>query len=155
MKVKFKKLSEQATIPFRAHPTDAGFDLVATNVTHEINECGQLILVYHTDIAMELPNGYVGLLFPRSSICNKSVTLTNCVGVIDSSYRGEIMAKMRSTTDVVPAIYKPGDKFAQIVIIKLPDDIEVEETETLSESDRGEGGYGSTDNAAHKEEVVE
>lgn len=145
MELKFKKLSENAVIPSYAHEGDAGLDLTCTNITTEINECGQLILVYHTDIAVEIPNGYVGFLVPRSSIARKSLTLTNSIGTIDAGYRGEIMAKMKATTDVVPAIYKQSDKFAQLVIVPYMH-CDIVEAEELSASDRGENGYGSTDN---------
>lgn len=84
MEIKFKKLDPRAVAPVRAHKTDAGFDLTATRVTTEINECGQLILVYHTDLALEIPEGYMGLLTPRSSIYKKSLVLTNCAGVVDA-----------------------------------------------------------------------
>lgn len=143
MTLKVKRLSEKAVLPVRAHNGDAGYDLTATRITTEINECGQLTLVYHTDIAIELPEGYFAVLVPRSSIANKSLMLTNCIGVIDNGYRGEIMGKFRSTTDVVPAVYKEGERFAQLII--LPSiTFDVEEAETLTETDRGEGGYGST-----------
>lgn len=144
MEIKFKKLDQRAVAPTRAHDTDAGFDLVVTDITTEINECGQLILVYHTGLAIEIPEGYFGLLVPRSSIYKKSLTLTNSAGVIDSGYRGEVMGKFRSTTDVVPAVYKPGEKFAQLLILPCPEATFTEAFE-LSDSDRGEGGYGSTD----------
>lgn len=84
MELKIKRLSEEAILPIRAHEGDAGIDLTCTRITQEINDCGQLILVYHTDLAMEIPEGHVGLLFPRSSIASKSLTLCNSVGVIDS-----------------------------------------------------------------------
>ena len=84
MEIKFKKLDPRAVAPVRGHESDAGFDLVATRITTEINECGQLILVYHTDIAVEIPEGFFGLLTPRSSISKKSLALTNSVGVIDA-----------------------------------------------------------------------
>ena len=144
MEIKFKKFSENASLPVKAHESDAGLDLTVTNITTELNECGQLLLVYHTSLAMELPTGYVGLLFPRSSISKKSLTLTNSVGVIDCDYRGEITAKMKATTDVVPAIYKIGDKFLQLVVMPIPE-VTVIESEELSKTDRGEGGYGSSD----------
>lgn len=147
MELKIKRLTEDAILPIRAHKGDAGIDLTCTTITQEINECGQLIIVYHTGLAMEIPEGYVGLLFPRSSIANKSLSLTNSVGVIDSGYRGEVMAKMRSTTDVVPAIYKPGERFAQLVIVPIPE-VEITEVAELSETDRGEDGFGSTENTA-------
>lgn len=144
MTLKIKRLSDKAVFPIRAHQTDAGIDLTCTNITQEINEAGQLTLVYHTDLAIEIPEGYVGLVFQRSSVANKSITLCNAVGVIDSGYRGEIMGKFRSTTDVVPAIYKPGDRFAQLVIVPYLA-VELEEVTELSETERGEGGFGSTD----------
>ena len=71
--------------------------------------------------------------------------LTNSLGTIDAGYRGEIMAKMKATTDVVPAVYKEGDRFAQLLILPVPE-VQFEEAEELSVSDRGEGGYGSTGN---------
>ena len=144
MDIKFKKLDPRAVAPVRAHSTDAGVDLTATRITTEINECGQLILVYHTDLAVEIPEGYCGILTPRSSVFKKSLTLTNSIGVIDAGYRGEIMAKFRSTTDVVPAVYKEGERFAQLLIIPIAD-VTFTEAFELSDSDRGEGGYGSSD----------
>ena len=144
MTLKIKRLDDNAVLPIRAHKTDAGIDLTCLTITQEINECGQLILVYHSGIAVDIPEGYVGLLFPRSSVAKKSLSLTNSVGVIDSGYHGEVMAKFKSTTDVVPAIYKPGERFAQLVFVKLPE-IEIEEVAELGESDRGDGGYGSSD----------
>ena len=146
MKLKIKKLSDKAIMPIRAHNSDAGLDLTTTSITSEINECGQFILVYHSDIAVEIPDGYVGLLFPRSSIAKKSIQFTNAVGVIDSGYRGEIMAKVRNTSgDSIPAVYKVGEKFAQLVIVPYVSDITISEVSELQESDRGTGGYGSSD----------
>ena len=144
MEIKFKKLDPRAVAPVRAHESDAGYDLVATSITTEINECGQLILVYHTGLALEIPEGYFGLLVPRSSIFKKSLALTNSVGVIDAGYRGEVMAKYKTTTDVVPAVYREGDKFAQLLILPIADTAFTEALE-LSATDRGDGGYGSTD----------
>lgn len=145
MELKIKRLSDRAIMPIRAHKSDAGIDLTATNISTEVNESGQILLVYHTDIAVEIPEGYVGLLFPRSSISKKSMRLTNAVGVIDSGYRGEIMAKYQIVTDAMPSIYKEGERFAQLVIVPIPS-IEITEVSELSESDRGENGYGSTGN---------
>lgn len=147
MEIKFKKLDPRAVAPVRAHESDAGYDLVATRITTEINECGQLILVYHTDLAVEIPEGYFGMLTPRSSIFKKSLALTNSIGVIDSGYRGEVMAKFKTTTDVVPAVYREGDKFAQLLILPVAD-VTFTETLELSDSDRGAEGYGSTGDAS-------
>jgi dUTP pyrophosphatase len=143
MEIKFKKLDPRAVAPVRAHKEDAGIDLTATRITTELNECGQLILVYHTDIAFEIPSGFFGLVVPRSSIFKKSLTLVNAPGVVDSNYRGEVTCKFRTTTDVVPAVFKEGERFAQMLILPVPE-VEFTEIETLSETDRGQNGYGST-----------
>ena len=151
MEIKFKKLDPRAVAPVRAHSTDAGFDLTATRITTELNECGQLILVYHTDLAFEIPDGYMGIVVPRSSIFKKSIALTNCAGVIDSGYRGEVMGKFRTTTDVVPAVFKEGERFAQLLILPVLD-VQMMASDTLSESERGENGYGSTGSAPLEEQ---
>lgn len=143
MVIRFKRLSDKAVAPVKAHATDAGFDLTCIGAEPEISECGQVNLVYHTGIAVEIPEGYFGALVPRSSISKKSIALTNCMGVIDAGYRGEILAKFRPTTDVIPAVYKEGERFAQLLILPVPE-VTFEESETLSETDRGENGYGST-----------
>lgn len=146
MEIKFKRLSDNAVLPSKAHPTDAGLDLTCTNITSEVNECGQFVLVYHIGIAVEIPVGYVGLIFQRSSVYKKSLTLTNAVGVVDSGYRGEILLKFKNTSgDSIPAVYNIGDRIAQLIIMPYPE-IEPVFVEDLSESERGEGGYGSSDN---------
>ena len=170
MELKFKKLDytikvsedkeetfkSEGVIPNKAHRTDAGFDLTATRLTQEMDKSGKLVLVYHTDIAVEIPEGYVGLMFMRSSVAATSLVMTNCVGVIDAGYRGEIMGKFKITTDTLPTVYQPGDKFAQLVIVPCPmfEAVEVE-TEELAESDRGDNGYGSTDKASKPEVASE
>lgn len=153
MELKFKRLSDKAIMPIRAHKSDAGLDLTCTSIEPMRNACNQLLLEYHTDLAVEIPEGYVGLLFPRSSVCNTSLIQSNCVGVIDSGYRGEIKVVFRNTTDVIPAVYKEGERFCQLVIVKLAD-IDIVEAAELSESDRGTNGYGSTgDNNIDSEEL--
>ena len=144
MDVKFKKLHDDAKIPSYAHDTDAGLDLTAVSFTQEFDKSNKLVLVYHTGLAVEIPEGYVGLIFMRSSISDKSISLTNAVAVIDSGYRGELLLKYKITTDSLPTIYQPGEKTGQLIIIPYPkiNPIEVEE---LSSSDRNEGGFGSTD----------
>lgn len=143
MKLKVKKLDEKAVLPIKAHVADAGMDLTAIKITTELSEDNRLVIVYHTGLAIEIPEGHVGLIFPRSSIYRKSLTLTNCVGVIDSNYRGEILAKFKVNTDVVPAIYREGERIMQMIIMPYPA-VEIEEVEELTESDRGENGFGST-----------
>ena len=144
MDVKFKKLHEDAKIPSYAHDTDAGLDLTAVSFTQEFDKSNKLVLVYHTGLAVEIPEGYVGLIFMRSSVSNKSISLTNAVAVIDSGYRGELLLKYKITTDSLPTIYQPGEKIGQLVIIPYPK-INPIEAEELSSSDRNEGGFGSTD----------
>lgn len=139
VKIKFKKLNKRAEIPFYAKDGDAGMDLVATTLVRTSK-----FFEYGTDLAMEIPKGYVGLLFPRSSISKTDHFLRNSVGVIDSGYRGEIKLRMS-----IPALgeteYVIGDKVGQLILMKLPW-VEIEETEELSDTDRGEGGFGSTGN---------
>ena len=138
MKVKIKRLDKSAVIPKYAKDGDAGLDLTAT--AYKVNEKGQYI--YTSDLALEIPDGYVGLLFPRSSICKKDLEMTNSVGVIDSNYRGPIMSVFNPTCED-PEIYELGERFAQLIITPYPK-IEFEEVEELSETNRGTGGYGST-----------
>jgi len=154
MKVKIKKLNQNAVIPQYAKAGDAGLDLVATSIKSDEN--GNI--VYGTGLAIEIPQGYVGLIFPRSSISKYTLALSNAVGVIDSGYRGEITAKFKPTslftlgyyTDklqcVLPVeqqLYKVGDRIAQLIILPYPQ-IEFEEVTELSGTERGDGGYGST-----------
>lgn len=138
MKVKIKRLDKSVVIPKYAKDGDAGLDLTAT--AYKVNEKGQY--VYTSDLALEIPDGYVGLLFPRSSICKKDLEMTNSVGVIDSNYRGPIKSVFNPTCED-PEIYELGERFAQLIIIPYPK-IEFEEVEELSETNRGSGGYGST-----------
>ena len=160
MKVKIKKLSPDAVIPVKAHTTDAGFDLTA--ISRAVDRHGNI--VYGTGLAFEIPQGFVGLVFPRSSISKVDMSLSNAVGVIDSGYRGEVTAKFKPSwqfdlsalpfnagdVDITSIdddsgcnIYRIGDRIAQLIIIPYPE-VEFTETETLTTTDRGTGGYGST-----------
>lgn len=143
MEIKVKKLVPEAVVPTRAHASDAGFDLVA--VSRVID--GDGAIVYGTGLAFEIPEGYVGLVFPRSSVAKKDLVLSNCVGVIDAGYRGEVMAKFKMIDPLVGHEvyywYEKGDRICQIVFVKLPE-VELVESDELSDSDRGTGGYGST-----------
>lgn len=141
MKVKFKKLHNNAVIPKYAKNGDAGLDLTALDVIHNINED---VLEYTTGLCIEIPKGYVGLIFPRSSIWEKDLILTNSVGVIDSGYRGEIKFKFKKNLPLYDSsIYRSGDRVGQLLILPYPQ-IELEEATELSDSERGTGGYGST-----------
>ena len=137
MKVKVKKLVENAVIPHYAKEGDAGLDLTATSVEVKGDK-----VTYSCGLAIEIPKGYVGLLFPRSSNSKKDLLLTNSVGVIDSGYRGEITAVFKKI-EYLAKVYKVGERFAQLVILPYPE-IELEEAEELSVTKRGTGGYGST-----------
>lgn len=138
MKVKLKKLHEKAVIPSYALEGDAGLDLTAVRMEFDAFDN----VVYYTGIAIEIPKGYVGLIYPRSSVYNKDLILSNSVGVIDSGYRGEISVKFKIIDDF-PQVYETGNRIAQLIIIPYPS-IEFEEVEELSESERGLDGYGST-----------
>jgi dUTP pyrophosphatase len=140
MKVKIKRLHKDAVIPSYAKHGDAGLDLVATSIISFDKEQ----VTYGTGIAIEIPEGFVGLIFPRSSIRKYEQYLSNSVGVIDSGYRGEIQATFNSRyyADVK---YKVGDKIAQLLILPYPS-VEFEETDELSSTERGEGGFGSSGN---------
>lgn len=151
MEIRFKKLDPRAVAPVRANRTDAGFDLTATRITTELNECGQIILVYHTDLAFEIPEGYYAQLMTRSSIYKKSLRLTTSSSIIDAGYRGEVIAKFVATTDVVPSMYKEGERFCQIVILPVPD-VTFVESDELSEGDRGNNGFGSSDKKMNTEQ---
>lgn len=138
MNVKIKKLSPNAVIPVYAKAGDAGLDLVA--IREEWNDENTMV-TYDTGLAIEIPEGHVGLLFPRSSVSKTELTLANSVGVIDSGYRGPIMFKFRYLDEGM--VYDVGDKIGQILIVPYPQ-ITFEEVDELSSTDRGEGGFGST-----------
>lgn len=168
MKVKIKKLHPDAVIPAYAKTGDAGMDLTATSVS--VDEYGNI--VYGTGLAFEIPEGYVGLVFPRSSIFKKGIILSNSVGVIDSGYRGEVSFKFKPSYDKAKAVHHPGnpksyglpsvawyeldgsgfetdytyrigERIGQIIIMPYPQ-IEFEEVQELSETERGTKGYGSS-----------
>ena len=141
-RIDVKLLNPLAVMPERAHATDAGFDLTATNRRYASDDETGLYTEYGTGIALAIPEGYVGLVFPRSSVSKTRHTLRNSVGVIDSGYRGEV--RLRFSPDDSRTAYDVGDKIGQIIFIKLPS-IELMEVEKLGSSSRGTGGFGSTD----------
>lgn len=138
MLVKIKKLNINAVVPTYAKPGDAGLDLTAAE-TLKVTETQ---ITYGTGLAFEIPEGYVGLIYPRSSIKNYDLRLSNSVGVIDSGYRGEVQVVFDRTGRKLQN-YGPGDRIAQIIIMPHPH-ITLVETEELSETERGEGGFGSS-----------
>ena len=162
MKVKTKIINKEIpTAPLQyAKNGDAGIDLTATSKNYDEhgNAC------YGTNRGFEIPDGYVGLLFPRSSNSKTNLVLSNSVGVIDSGYRGEVMFKFKTTIRTVTNLfdvarngndenlnvlngfgnsYEIGDRIGQLIILPYPT-IEFEESEELSETERGSGSYGST-----------
>jgi dUTP pyrophosphatase len=150
MKVAVKKLHPDAVIPAYATAGDAGLDLTA--VTKQVSADG-LYTEYGTGLAIEIPAGYVGLLFARSSISKTTMVLANAVGVIDSGYRGEIKFRFKDlgqcTMFGLPVAnstaYNVGDRVGQLMILPYPQ-IELIEVSQLSESVRDNGGFGSTGN---------
>lgn len=140
MEVKIKLLSDKAKLPVKGTPDSAGYDLTAASVFWDRSNN---IVSYGFGIALEIPKGYVGLIFPRSSVYKKNLDMSNCVGVIDSDYRGEISAKFRLLNPNLDNVYISGERIAQIVFVKH-DDVDFKVSEELSETIRGVGGYGHT-----------
>lgn len=158
MQVRFQKLHEDAVLPFYGTEGAAGLDVTATSKSYD--EYGNV--VYGTGIAMEIPIGYVCLIFPRSSNAKKDLILSNSVGVLDSDYRGELSFKFKPSGIAIPVYendipiqpvvqwpnsdlieYEVGDRIGQLVIIPYPK-IEPEWADELSSTDRGDAGWGST-----------
>lgn len=156
MKVKIKKLRDEAVIPSYAKFGDAGMDLTAISVQEDDN-----FIQYGTGLSIEIPEGYVGLIFPRSSISKTKLIQANSVGIIDSGYRGELLVRFkrvfgdyRLRKDGVISIcekdmvnrkfyFEVGERIAQLMILPYPQ-IEFEVTDELSSSERGDGGFGSS-----------
>jgi dUTP pyrophosphatase len=138
-KVKIKRLHKDSIIPSYSKIGDAGLDLVATSKFYDDfdNVC------YGTGLAIEIPEGHVGLLFPRSSISKTDLTLRNSVGIIDSSYRGEIVLKFNNILMSSCEPYNVKERIGQLIIMPYPT-IEFEEVEELSTTERGAQGFGST-----------
>jgi dUTP pyrophosphatase len=153
MKLKFKKLRPDAVLPRYAKIGDNGLDLVATSVISKMDtkkvpgkqghtQSTFKYLEFGTSLAVEIPEGHVGLIFPRSSISDTSMDLANSVGVIDSNFRGEITFRFRTLQNNLE-VYKVGDRVGQLLVIAVAK-IEPEETAELSETQRGSQAYGSS-----------
>ncbi len=134
--IKTKKLRENAVMPQRMNVGDAGFDLVATSMRKDY-EYG--VVVFGTGLAFELSEGYAMFVYPRSSSYKHHALMANCVGVVDSGYRGEVHVMFRG----LDCEYEVGDRIAQAVIMPIPS-VEYVEAEELSDSERGANGIGST-----------
>lgn len=136
--LKFKLIHPKAELPRQIREGDAGLDLVCTNLVFDKSK-----IIYHTGVCVEIPEGYCGLLIPRSSVVKTSLILANSVGLIDSNYRGELKLVYETTRD--GAIYLPGERVGQLLIIKTPK-LNITQVTDLSDSNRGDGGFGSSGN---------
>jgi dUTP pyrophosphatase len=141
MSFRFTRLSEAAKAPTRAHPNDAGCDLYAAEaLTLAPGERGSV----GTGIAVEIPEGSAGLVLPRSGLAAKhGIALVNAPGLIDAGYRGEVRVLLLNTDRAEPFAVEPGDRIAQLVIVAVGDADPVE-ADSLADSVRGEGGFGSS-----------
>lgn len=133
--LKIKKIHPDAVLPSYAKSGDAAMDVVAIRRDEE-----KEFVEYGTGLALEVPKGYVCLIFPRSSVTKKNQMLKNSVGILDSGYRGELILRFHKTGD---NIYNIGERVGQIMVLPHPY-IMVKEVSELSETERGEGGFGST-----------
>lgn len=158
MKVKFKKLVPEAELPKRSTDGSSGYDIKAIAdaavVDCDVGDTMSYYVEYSTGISMELPEGYEAQLRARSSISKTALYLCNGVGTIDSDYRGEIKLRFRVDAGVMEeaelqkkkaTIYKKGEKIGQLVFQKV-EHPEIEEVTDTSETERGDGGFGSTGN---------
>ncbi len=140
--VRFTKLDERAQMPTYGTQFAAGADLRAVLDAPVTIDSGKTALI-HTGIAMEIPEGLVGLVYARSGLASKrGLAPANCVGVIDSDYRGEIMVALHNHSGE-PQTIEHGERIAQMVIAPYVF-AEYQEVESLTDTERGEGGFGST-----------
>lgn len=140
MKIQIKKLDAKAIVPQYATKLDAGMDLTAISKTI-VDENDHGYIEYGIGLAMAIPEGFYGEIVPRSSISKTGMILANAPGTIDAGYRGEIKLRFKAVKNSKQ--YEIGDRIAQIIIKEFPK-VEFEEVENLEETDRGEGGFGST-----------
>lgn len=140
MNIRIKKINENAVIPSYSKIGDAGMDLTA--ISYSIIDEKQFgFIEYDTGLAIEIPEGYVGLIYPRSSISNTGLLLANSVGVIDSNYRGSLKCRFKAIPNTT--IYNVGERIAQLIIQPIPV-IQFELVEELSNTNRESFGFGST-----------
>lgn len=146
MQVKIKRLHPNAVIPKYAKNGDAGLDLTAIS-RKVVNSDAGWYYEYDTGLAIEIPEGYVGMIFPRSSQSNVNQLLTNHVGIIDSGFRGSIRVRFKEiisgTNGMGLKTYQYNDRIGQLIILPYPK-IELIEVDELSETERGSNGFGST-----------
>lgn len=141
--VQIKKLKNSATIPTRGSEYAAGYDLYACIDTESVSIAPHTTEKIGTGLSIAVPNGYFGAIFARSGLAAKEgLRPANCVGVADSDYRGEYIVALHNDTDSEKTI-KNGDRIAQLVIMPYLE-VGFLETDTLDETGRGSGGFGST-----------
>ena len=142
MKINMKKLTDTAIMPERGSAYAAGYDLFV-DTDKEIEIAPHQTAMLPTGLAMEIPEGYFGGIFARSGLASKEgLRPANCVGVVDADYRGEVRVALHNDSEVVRVI-APKQKIAQLVIVPFLS-VEFEEVESLSDTVRGAGGFGST-----------
>lgn len=142
MKIKVKKLNERAVVPTYGSAGSAGGDLYSAEKNDVVVAPGETAFI-GTGIAVEIPESYVGLVYARSGLaCKKGLAPANKVGVIDSDYRGEIKVALLNHGKVSQTIAQ-GERIAQLVVAPYLS-VEYEETDSLTDTVRGEGGFGST-----------
>ena len=142
MRINIKRLTDTATIPTRQYDGDAGYDLYA-DIQEPIIIKPHTTEFIHTGIAIEVPDGYFGAVFARSGLASKQgLRPANCVGVCDSRYRGEYMVTLHNDS-IAARIVSPGDRIAQLVVMPYLS-VEFNEVVELSDTERGEDGFGST-----------
>jgi len=141
LKIQFVRTANNAVVPTKAFNTDAGFDITAIRVHQELDNG---VILYDTGIAVRPPDGYYTEIVPRSSISKTGWMLANNIGIIDSSYRGNILIALVPTSDRSIPLEVPFCK-CQLIMRKL-EDVEMEEVSELNETERGDGGFGSSDN---------
>jgi dUTP pyrophosphatase len=141
MDLRFRILDEAATLPSRAHSGDAGLDLHSAQAAHiGPGERWQI----STGLAVEIPEGHAGLVLPRSGLALRyGISLVNAPGLIDSGYRGEIGVLLLNNDPAEGFRIEPGDRIAQLVVVPIAD-LSPVEVEQLADSERGEGGFGSS-----------
>lgn len=142
MKIKTVLFKKNAKLPFKATEGSAGADLFACLEETIVLSAGERRLI-STGIGVEISEGFGGFVFPRSSVAGKhGISLANCVGVIDSDYRGEILVPLINHGNADYEI-KDGDRIAQLVILPV-ETAQYELSDSLSDTERGTGGFGST-----------
>lgn len=138
MDIKFKKLSENATQPVRTDKTGAGYNLTVADVSTKVNERGQVIVIYHSGIGIEVPSGFEAVIRPASDIATKTLRMCGSPKVLSGNIDEEIVAEFITTTDVIPAVYNKNEVFAQLVISEKEDVdwVEVEDEVSAGEGDQ-------------------